>query len=390
MSDSEPDFDDPRFLVDVPQTNSHELSYAEKRKRKLIESELKGKNKSRKQLEEEQRAIGLSNNLLDKAQKEQAQGGGGENKAFKMMQAMGFKPGESLGKKDSTPISAPRGFAKASFAPSSMTPANSVEASTSASTSNQSEPGATTTRPTNEPIKFQIRTGRTGLGIPQKPSPSVVIPRPSFSGGVDSTSTISSIDSTPLPSLSSFLSHIRSTIDSKRAFGILKSCRRTLEELDRRQGIEENVMWFDPEELERQEREFKNKRLFEQLDEEVESEEEKEEGDDRKLEKRREKSELDYLRGRSDTVVDDPEDEELKREQEEFEKEKERKEQRIREQGLKKEEKEEWFAMDVSTRLALTLSYLRHHYHYCFYCGCQYNDAKDLEENCPGTEEEDH
>ena len=135
-----------------------------------------------------------------------------------------------------------------------------------------------------------------------------------------------------------------------------------MEELDRRQGIEENVMWFDPEELERQEREFKNKRLFEQLDEEVESEEEQEEGDDRKLEKRREKSELDYLRGRSDTVVDDPEDEELKREQEEFEKEKERKEQRIREQGLKKEEKEEWFAMDVSTRLALTLSYLRHHY----------------------------
>lgn len=307
---------------------------------------------------------------------------------------MGFKPGESLGKKDSNTSSAPRGFAKASFAPSSTTPANSVKASTSASTSDQLEPAPTTTRPTNEPIKFQIRTGkepslsifsrsslfseltlklvhscfflltvgRTGLGIPQKPSPSVVIPRPSFSGGVDSTSTISSIDSTPLPSLSSFLSHIRSTIDSKRAFGILKSCRRTLEELDRRQGIEENVMWFDPEELERQEREFKNKRLFEQLDEEVESEEEQEEGDDRKLEKRREKSELDYLRGRSDTVVDDPEDEELKREQEEFEKEKERKEQRIREQGLKKEEKEEWFAMDVSTRLALTLSYLRHHY----------------------------
>ena len=25
---------------------------------------------------------------------------------------------------------------------------------------------------------------------------------------------------------------------------------------------------------------------------------------------------------------------------------------------------------------------------YCFWCGCQYNDAEDLEENCPGTEEE--
>ncbi|GAA5959225.1 hypothetical protein JCM3765_005113 [Sporobolomyces pararoseus] len=390
MSDSEPDFDDPRFLVDVHETNSHELSYAEKRKRKLIESELKGKNKSRKQLEEEQRAIGLSSNLLEKAQKEQAQGGGGENKAFKMMQAMGFKPGESLGKKDATTSSssAPRGFAKASFAPSTTSSSTATEPATSSSAPDQLKSGPQTTRPTNEPIKFQIRTGRTGLGIPQKPSPSV--PRPTFSSTPGDSTSISSIDSTPLPSLSSFLSHIRETIDSKRAFGILKSCRRTLEELDRRQGIEENVMWFDPDELERQEREFRNKRLFEQLDQEVESEEEKEEGEDRNVEKRREKSELDYLRGRSDTVVDDPEDEELRREREDLEKEKERKEQKIKEQGLKKEEKEEWFAMDVSTRLALTLSYLRHHYHYCFYCGCQYDDAKDLEENCPGTEEEDH
>jgi len=96
MSDSEPDFDDPRFLIDVPSTDPSELSYTEKRKRKLKESEFKGRNKSRKQLEEEQRAIGLSNNLLDKAQKEQDSikggGGGGENKAFKMMQSVPIRP----------------------------------------------------------------------------------------------------------------------------------------------------------------------------------------------------------------------------------------------------------------------------------------------------------
>lgn len=92
MSDSEPDFDDPRFLIDVPSTDPSELSYTEKRKRKLKESELKGRNKSRKQLEEEQRAIGLSNNLLDKAQREQDSIKGGENKAFKMMQSVPIRP----------------------------------------------------------------------------------------------------------------------------------------------------------------------------------------------------------------------------------------------------------------------------------------------------------
>lgn len=127
-------------------------------------------------------------------------------------------------------------------------------------------------------------------------------------------------------------------------------------------------MWFDPDEVEREEREFKNKRLFERLDKEVEESSEEEEaidGDETttgRKEKRKEKSELDYLRGKSDTVVDDPEDERVRHEMETEVKEKERREQKSREQGLKKEEKEEWFSMDVSTRLALTLSYLRHHY----------------------------
>jgi len=128
-------------------------------------------------------------------------------------------------------------------------------------------------------------------------------------------------------------------------------------------------MWFDPDEVEREEREFKNKRLFERLDKEVEESSEEEEaidGDDEtttgRKEKRKEKSELDYLRGKSDTVVDDPEDERVRHEMETEMKEKERREQKSREHGLKKEEKEEWFSMDVSTRLALTLSYLRHYY----------------------------
>lgn len=84
MSDSEPDFDDPRFLLDLPTQPQTELSYTERRKRKQIESELKGRNKSRKQTEQEKRDEGLQNSLLDKAERDQ-QGTGGESKALKMM-----------------------------------------------------------------------------------------------------------------------------------------------------------------------------------------------------------------------------------------------------------------------------------------------------------------
>ncbi|GAA5844351.1 hypothetical protein JCM3766R1_002917 [Sporobolomyces carnicolor] len=82
MSDSEPDFDDPRFLVDVPETsNDHELTYHDRRKRKLIESERKGRTKSRVQLEQEQREIGLSENLVENAHE--------DNKALNMMKRVG-------------------------------------------------------------------------------------------------------------------------------------------------------------------------------------------------------------------------------------------------------------------------------------------------------------
>ncbi|CAL1702243.1 unnamed protein product [Somion occarium] len=41
-------------------------------------------------------------------------------------------------------------------------------------------------------------------------------------------------------------------------------------------------------------------------------------------------------------------------------------------------------------RLTLVLEYLRRRYAYCFWCGTEYNDQEDLENNCPGPDEEDH
>jgi hypothetical protein len=44
----------------------------------------------------------------------------------------------------------------------------------------------------------------------------------------------------------------------------------------------------------------------------------------------------------------------------------------------------------VHERLAMVLEHLRLKYFYCFWCGASYNDASDLETNCPGPDEDAH
>lgn len=138
-------------------------------------------------------------------------------------------------------------------------------------------------------------SGRTGLGIPQqtraRPFPSHLLPNSS---------------SEPLPDLSEYLSHLKSSMDTRRAFGLLRSARRTCEELDRRAGIDENVMWRDPEEEKREEEGRQRRRLFDRLDGELEEEEERK----ARVEGRRKKSELEYEKGESGTVVDGESDKE--------------------------------------------------------------------------------
>ncbi|GAA5971505.1 hypothetical protein JCM21900_001680 [Sporobolomyces salmonicolor] len=358
MSDSEPDFDDPRFLVDV-RVPATDLSYADRRKRKLIQAEDKGRTKSRKQREEDAREEGLSTNLIARDTER-----GEESRGLRMMKAMGFNPGEALGRKPdeadqatpggSAPPSAAAGssrgglgFSKASFAPAG-------DGSSPSSSNATPEPASSTAKRRTEPIQFELRAGRTGLGVPQPHArprrfPSALLP-----------------DSTPLPDLPDFLARVRASMDEKRAFGLLRSLRRTCEELDRRAGVEDSAMWKDPDERARDERRERLRRTFERIDREVESDEEKdgEEKDERR------RGALAYERGYTDTVVEVEEGEDQSKEE--------------------MEDEEEWFSMDVRTRLGLMLSYLRTTYNYCFWCGCQYNHAEDLKENCPGTEEDDH
>ena len=44
--------------------------------------------------------------------------------------------------------------------------------------------------------------------------------------------------------------------------------------------------------------------------------------------------------------------------------------------------------LQAQDRLTLVLDYLRRKYAYCFWCGTQYEDAEDMENNCPGPDED--
>ncbi|BGP40099.1 hypothetical protein JCM10450v2_004079 [Rhodotorula kratochvilovae] len=379
------DFDDPRFLQLAASAAppSAELSYAERRKRKLIRAEDKGRNKSRKQEEEEKRNEGLGTNLIQRAEDE-----GGDNAALRMMKSMGYKPGEALGRQADPPSASTStagggagpsrgglGFARASFAP--------VGGSAESSTESSPAP-APAEKARTEPIRFEMRSARTGLGVPQPSRLKPYLSAPSStSGGASSASA----DPSTLPDLAGYLSHLKSTVDERRAHGLLRALRRTCEELDRRAGETESYMWRDPEEEARDADKKRRRRVFDRIDQELESDEEKGAVFGEEKSGREGRGALAYDRGTSGTVVE-VEDEEEGGAEKGGEGPKRTSAADV--QRDEADEAEEWFAMDVRSRLALMLTYLRNKYHYCFWCGCQYNDAADLEENCPGTEEEAH
>ncbi|KAM0749700.1 hypothetical protein T439DRAFT_381272 [Meredithblackwellia eburnea MCA 4105] len=367
MDDEEIDFDDPRFLlVDVPA--QQDLSYAEKRRRTLAKSEERNRNhrdgRSLKQREAEAREEGLRTNLIAKDTEE-----GGSSKALKMMKGMGFKPGEGLGKKRPLPsdedaaTSAGEGSSRGGIGSghggigsSTGTPASASRASTPAQEN--------ASVPRTQPIMFHMREGRLGLGIPN-PKQSRKLTPAQIAAAQESAA------SQPLPDVHLYLERNRGSFDERKAQGVLRSVRKTLEELDRRNGIEDSIMWKAPEDAIKLEKKMRARRAYlggdadPDADFGVDVAAEREDEDLRK----KNKGSLAYETGLSETVVDEEDDEKTK-------------------ENL--DEEAEWLSMETSIRLALTLAYLRATYHYCFWCGCQYGDEKDLKDSCPGEDEADH
>ncbi|SCZ88832.1 BZ3500_MvSof-1268-A1-R1_Chr2-1g04665 [Microbotryum saponariae] len=428
------DFDDPRFLIEPApnaSTSSFELTYADRRRRtvgrgreKAWASNFEQSKVGRAEREREVREEGLRRDLIREEEEEVGQvgRGGRGNVGLRMMKYvwvpfffggdgrggsrgirslikghlflhgrnMGFEPGQALGKK--------RTFAQAELETDASRASGSAsglgEDDRPKGLGFRNEAGTANTgtgemtglgkkgghQPRSEPIGFEIRQKRTGLGIPQ---PST---RPNFSF-LNLKNGSSTIDPRPLENVDSYLANVKAILDSRRAFGYLRSLRRTLETLDRGAGVEDSVMWKDPDEGEQDVEEgsgLAKKSIFgrekilgrEKIWALGDREEEEERGE---VGRTKGGGSLAYARGLNNVVVELEEDEEAG-------------------QGEKPDpaaveearERAEWMALDTRTRLAYTLSYLRREYQYCFWCGCRYEGKEDLEANCPGENEEDH
>lgn len=107
MSDDEDDYLSDKFLAQLASsstTSSGVKTYSERRKedqRRAVLRNEENRKRSRRELEQESRAEGLSTSLFERAKEDAGEDGAPKNKALAMMMKMGFKPGQALGKDES-------------------------------------------------------------------------------------------------------------------------------------------------------------------------------------------------------------------------------------------------------------------------------------------------
>lgn len=356
-SDDEDDFMSDKFLSTLPPstTLSSSQTYAEKRRLAQRRAEDRGRVKSRAEREREAREEALARDLIrDRddvvgVNPKQAEGEG--SKAVQMMMKMGFKPGQALGVKRSSP---------GSDSPKPEAPSMSVQSSTPGLGSGASSSGSTTPKVIDDrrttPIGIHLRgPGRSGLGVPGTAGPSRPSPLAHLAGAFSAFPSASSDLSSTEDTRTAYLETARSRFDERKASSALRKARRTLEELDRREGVEESVMWLDPD-VEAAEENRRLRRKMESgdaLDVGVDDGVGEAVGVGRNSRLAR----LDGLSGDwSKTVVDTDLDVDAREGpgdgagQDPEEREKARK------------QKESWMGLDAPTRLALTLDYLRSHH----------------------------
>lgn len=168
MSDSEEDFMSDKFLVDAPsaseQTYSSRRAAAQRRSAAKVAAHT-AQQRPLREIEAERRKAGLARNLLADSDDDEEDEGRkklavkptrtqGQNKAMGLMKAMGWTPGEALGRRRSaSPPSKPT-------APSDP----------SSSTSGHAGIGARGRAERAEPIRISMWAGRRGLAA-RTPSP---------------------------------------------------------------------------------------------------------------------------------------------------------------------------------------------------------------------------
>ncbi|KAJ1306006.1 hypothetical protein OPQ81_010721 [Rhizoctonia solani] len=378
MSDEE-DYLSDKFLASLEAPKpSNNVSYAERRRIAQRESErkrLEGRIKSRREMEEEARREGLSRSLFEK--ESDAEGGQSSNKAMSMMLKMGFKPGESLGKKEE-PVKPP--------------------SNDTADAKPAEEPEKVKSGHLTEPLPLAIWAGRKGLGLGKRAM------SPPLGGSSKAAKASAEEDAAEKSRNDHFRAQARSEYEVRRDEGRLRAALRTCTNLDEARGVKFNVLQLNPSDpssipellydlLTRTpsgavEDSTLNAEPRHHVPIESEFDEGVGPGNDRAIAARlKEQMKADSLRplkesnedfvAMRDAVKVDTPKQEVIDDQIDFDQE-------------TVDAAREYLEKNVHERLAMVLDYLRTKYFYCFWCGASYNDETDLEANCPGPDEDSH
>ncbi|RDX53138.1 hypothetical protein OH76DRAFT_1376385 [Lentinus brumalis] len=389
MSDEEDDYLSDKFLVEAAAASSSSASktYADRRKEELRKAALKNEQnrmKSRRERELEAREEALNRSLFERAQ-EEAQESGQQNKALAMMMKMGFKPGQALGKDDEPAIAKLGGHGNAGIGSGSRNvkaedeeppalpqvqeqDAEPVRAGIGARPAHDAvESAMKQERPSHRTVPLALNEweGKKGIGTRKRAvSPTAPERLAKMAKMADDRTH------------GSFRDRAKQEYEERRANGRLRPAQRTCVTLDEKAGIQFNVLWLNPESPE-----TFPEGLLDALDDPVLVASIQRHKTDHSLEGRlRAKMQADALRPLKSSLDDiDADDSSEKPE--------------LRKSPYSEEELQEaiqFLKLGAQDRLTLVLDYLRRKYAYCFWCGTQYEDPEDMENNCPGPDEDAH
>lgn len=357
----EDDYLSDKFLVQVA-AESAPKTYAQRRQEALKQSQVKNEQnrmKSRRQREQESREEGLSKSLFERAQEEEMAVGG--SKALGIMMKMGFKVGQSLGKTVDSP-------------PKTIVPLPGPSLSEDESKQGSSRAQSESTdlgedlkgkpRHKVEPLPLNKWQGKKGIGLGKRArSPSAADRLAKMAKMAEAASH------------ESFRDRARREYEERRAEGRLSSARQTCITLDEKADITFNVLCLDPnnpDSIPKGLVDALSTHTIHVLPLPSAS------GDASHAARLRAQMAADALLPVTSLDEDeDADDSETPTTVEQFP-------QEVIEEAVY------FLRLGPRDRLKLLLDYLRRKYSYCFWCGMLYEDTVDLEQSCPGLEEDDH
>ncbi|KAF8485004.1 hypothetical protein DFH94DRAFT_624403 [Russula ochroleuca] len=312
-------------------------------------------------LELESRTEGLSKSLFERAEDDKASSRGTENKALSMMMKMGFKPGQVLG----VPATVEEGPAPIRTTPPRRNPTPETVAI---------QPQIHEGRLVN-PLPLNVWSGksilphtlRIGLGK-RAPSPTELERLAKVARDTEDANK------------ESFRDRSRREFEQRRVEERLGTAQRTCVTLDERASKEFNALWLDPIN-----RDTFPVGLWDAVASTTAAAVPA--WHERSTEERlREQMQADALQPLDD---DDDADADAAAAAERSPKNTDLNSE-VHLPPKMIEQAAQFLRLNPTERLDRVLQYLRAEYHYCFWCGTQYKSSDEMEEECPGPDEDMH